>query len=87
MREVNVSPFSEVQVMEDEDGAGYSYTNRGENVRGEGSGQACATLGGGTCKSGGKNDILDVEAWDKLCEYGIGGPVLCDKVVRFRREG
>ena len=54
MREVNVSSFSEVQVMEDEDGAGHSYTDRGENVRGEGSGQAWATLGAETCKSGGK---------------------------------
>jgi hypothetical protein len=40
MREVNVSSFSEVQVVEDEDRAGHSYTYRGENMRGEGSGRA-----------------------------------------------
>jgi hypothetical protein len=87
MREVNVTPLSEVHVVEDEDHAGHSHTNRGENMRGEGSGQAEATLGAGRCKSRGKFDILDAEAWDKLCEYGIGGVVLWYEVIRLCREG
>jgi len=33
------------------------------------------------------NIILDVEPWDKLCEYGIDSAVLSYKVVRLRREG
>ena len=47
MCEANVSPFLEVQVVEDEDHAGKSHTNRGENMRGGRSGQAEATFLGG----------------------------------------
>lgn len=32
------------------------------------------------------NNVLDEEAWGKLCEYGIDGPIVWYKVVRFRRE-
>ena len=33
------------------------------------------------------NNLLDVEAWDKLCECGIDSPIFWYKVVRLRREG
>ena len=33
-----------------------------------------------------EDDILDAEAWDKLCEHGIDSLVLWYKVIRFCRE-
>jgi len=66
MREMNVTSLSEMQVMEDEDHAGYSHANGGENMG---------------------RERFDVEAWSKLCEYGIYSLILCYKVVRLRREG
>ena len=33
------------------------------------------------------NNVLDVEPWGKLCEYGIDSPIYSYKVVRLRREG
>ena len=47
MCEADVSPFLEVQVVEEEDHAGKPHTNRGENMRGGRSGQAEATFLGG----------------------------------------
>ena len=33
------------------------------------------------------NNALDVEAWGKLCEYGINSPIYWYKVIRLRRKG
>jgi hypothetical protein len=34
-----------------------------------------------------ENNVLDEEAWGKLCEYGIDSPIFWYKVVRLRRKG
>jgi hypothetical protein len=86
MREVNVTPLSEVHVVEDEDHAGHCHANRGESMGGEGPEHTLCYVGG-TCQGRRGNDVLDVEAWDESCEYGINSPILCYKVIRLRREG
>ena len=77
MREVNVAPPLEVQVMEDEGHDGYSHAKRGKEMGGDGSVNIRGSrLVVERAEIDEKNDVLDVEAWDKLREYGRNGLIL-----------